>query len=163
MRTASRICLAALLCWAAFLCGAAPAHAAADPPWWNNSWSYRKLLKVTSGHGPRRVWIYTGDRARPDGRDIRVVGPEGRPAPFGVVRSTDEGRHLVLFNQAPAPEGMEGEENQYCVYFGNPKAARPAQGPPAVGVFLETRAMPPEADVSSWDAALATIRKTETV
>ena len=45
---------------------------------------------------------------RPDGRDIRVVGPDGRPAPFGVVRSTDEGRHHVLLNQAPALEGMDG-------------------------------------------------------
>ena len=56
-----------------------PAEAqVARPEWWDAAWRYRALVSVPAkGPGAYRAWIFAGDRAKPDGSDIRVVAPTG--------------------------------------------------------------------------------------
>ena len=153
----------ACLCALGALCIGGPAAAQQDgPPWWDRAWQFRKLLAVPEdGAKSCRLWILTGERARKDGRDIRVVGPAGEPAPFSIVQSTPEGRHLISFDlSAGAAEG-EASGEPYAIYFGNPRGVSSISAQPRAGLILETRAIPEpdDADVDSWEAAQQTLRK----
>ena len=131
--------------------------------WADPAWAYRKVLEVPAeGPGAYRIWILAGNRAQPDGRDIRVAGPDGQPVPFGILHSTAEGRHLLIFSQARTPDGQP-LQGLYSVYFGNPRAGGVPPSFPKCGLTLETRAIPENADVSSWKAALDTLTRSNTV
>jgi hypothetical protein len=63
-----------------------PAEAQVRPEWWNAAWRYRALLRVpVMGPGAYRAWIFAGNRAKPDGSDIRVVAPTGEVVGLAVV------------------------------------------------------------------------------
>jgi len=156
--------VAAVALWLAAACLFAPAVLCQPKrDWWDAAWPYRKVLEVPAGEAPAyRVWVHAGKRAHPGGRDIRVIGPSGRPVPFGIVHSTREGRHLLVFAPEPAAHGQE-QGRLYGVYFGNPAARAAAQSFPRCGLTLETRAIPEQADVTDWPAALETLRRAEQV
>ncbi|MBI2193206.1 MAG: hypothetical protein HYU36_14595 [Planctomycetes bacterium] len=62
-----------------------------------------------------RFRLYGEGLVRPDGGDIRIVSPSGRPAPLRVQPRDDQGCYLVEFKvQPPATD--------YEVYFGHPEA-----------------------------------------
>ena len=138
------IIVAALL--ALTLCGH-PARAEVRPGWWDAAWRYRALLSVpVKGPGAYRVWIFAGDRAKPDGSDIRVVSPAGQLVDFAVLHSTPSGQHMVVFSE---PKG-DRNGGTYAVYFGNPAAPEVKQTPPLMGLMLKTFEMPPDMNGATW-------------
>ena len=152
-----------LLAATALLIAVSAAQAQVRRDWPDAAWAYRKVLEVPAeGPGAFRVWILTGSRARPDGEDLRVADPTGKPVPFGILHSTPEGRHLLIFSQGRTPEGQP-VQGLYSVYFGNPRAGGLTPSFPRCGLTLETRAIPENADVSSWKAALETLGRAKTV
>jgi len=157
-RRVRRACcgFAALLHLTLLLGGGAAWAAGEALSWWNRAWPYRKLVRVKAdGPAVCRLWLHTGKRARPDGRDIRVVDSRGNLVPCGVVYS-DGDRHLLVFRRSG-----KRETGPYAIYFGNPSV--PVAFPMSVpGLVLETRAIPEEADVSSWEAAKETLRRATT-
>lgn len=162
----------ARLCLAVALLAVRPAGAQTRPQWWHDAWRYRNIVEIPAqGPGLYSIRLYAGTRARPDGKDIRVVGPHGKAVPCRVMFSSEEGEHLVVFSEIP-PEIkklLEGEElgvvkkEEYAVYFGNPGAPTPPDWHPRAGVILETRPIPQGADVSSWQAASEALRQAATV
>lgn len=153
------IALPALLLCVAGLAGGQEAKPEEPNKWWESAWRFRKLISVPEkGADAYRLWILTGDRAKPDGADIRVVGPARVPVPFSIFHSTPEGRHLLAF----APGGGGGTSQYsgvpYAVYYGNPKATAQGRGGPRIGLVLETRAVPEDADVSTTQAARRTLQ-----
>jgi len=143
---------------------AVSAQTDAELPWWDRAWRYRKLVGVPAKGSD---WLYlsmlTGDRAQPDGRDVRVIGPEGKPVQFAIARSETGARHTVMFRRSPAGAKDEFTGVPYAVYFGNAKAPPAARPDRPAGLLLETRAVPEDADVSSWDEAQKTLRRAELV
>lgn len=132
------------------------------PKWWNESWPCRQLLFIPkerqsypdSGHA--RVTLSLGGRASPDARDLRVVGPNGQGVPFGIVHSSPEGVHKIVFK-------VSDKDKLYAVYFGNRAAKAAPQVLPRTGLVLETRAIPQETRTHDWNAAQAAIKKSDTV
>ncbi|MGO8704686.1 MAG: PKD domain-containing protein [Candidatus Brocadiia bacterium] len=146
LHRANWLSLCALLL-AAALSGRPAEAQVVRPEWWDAAWRYRALLKVPAkGPGAYRAWIFAGDRARPDGSDIRVVAPLGRPVDFAVVRSTPAGQHLIVFSE---PQGDHGG-GTYAVYFGNPAAPAVEQKPPQMGLMLKTLEMPQGMSGATW-------------
>jgi len=135
------------------------------PKWWNTAWQYRKLVKLPADpDAVCRAWIHAGKRAKPGGSDIRVVDAKGNLLPLRIVHSTAEGRHLIAFGARAQGAGRgAGGEGTGAVYFGNPQA--PAVRPADLrrGLVLETRAIPKDADVSSWESARRAIQNAKTV
>ena len=124
-----------------------PAEAQARPEWWDAAWRYRALLKVpVKGPGAYRAWIFAGERAKPDGSDIRVVAPTGQVVDFAVIRSTPAGQHMIVFSE---PKGYRGG-GTYAVYFGNPAAPAATQTPPPMGLMLKTLEMPKDMSGATW-------------
>jgi len=121
--------------------GVSGARAASDLPWWDRSWPYRKIVDIPAekqrwpDSNAAALWVHTGGRGRPDGADIRVIGPKGSPLPFGIVHSTPEGKHLVVF-QAPQKRGA------YAIYFGKLNAPKPKYVIPPLGLLLDTMPIP---------------------
>ncbi len=128
--------------------GGRPAEAqVARPGWWDAAWRYRALLKVPAkGPGAYRAWIFAGERAKPDGSDLRVVAPTGQVVDFAVVRSTPTGQHMIVFSE---PKGYRGG-GTYAVYFGNPSAPAVTQTPPQMGLMLKTLEMPQGLSGDTW-------------
>ena len=146
LHRANWLSLCALLL-AAALSGRPAAAQVVRPEWWDAAWRYRALLKVPAkGPGAYRAWIFAGDRARPDGSDIRVVAPLGRPVDFAVVRSTPSGQHMIVFSEPPGDHGG----GTYAVYFGNPAAPAVEQKPPQMGLMLKTLEMPQGMSGANW-------------
>ena len=117
-----------------------PAEAQARPAWWDAAWRYRALLGLpVNGPGAYRAWIFAGNRAKPDGSDIRVATPKGQLVDFAVVHSTSTGQHMIVFSE---PKG-DRSGGTYAVYFGNPAASPVKQTPPQIGLMLKTLEMPP--------------------
>ena len=145
LHRANWLSLGALLLAAAL--GGRPAEAQARPGWWDAAWRYRALLSVpVKGPGAYRAWIFAGDRAKPDGSDIRVVAPTGQVVDFAIVRPTPSGRHMIVFSE---PKGDESG-GTYAVYFGNPAAPAVEQTPPLMGLMLKTFEMPPGMSGAAW-------------
>jgi len=140
--------LAAILCVGIT---AASAGAQPRPPWWDRAWPYRKIITIPKDKQPSpdstaaAVWLHIGGRGLPDGADIRIISPEGRPLPFGILHSTDDGRHLVVF-RAPQKEGA------YAAYFGNRKATNPQQVFPKLGLTLKTIPLPKGINANKWES-----------
>ena len=164
---------ATALCLVVLLLTARPAPGQSRHQWWHKAWQYRKLVRAPDkAGGPYRVWLYTGDRARPDGGDIRVIDPTGKSVPCTILYSTPESKHLLVFAKGNVPENKEGEEeggdtarqpNVYSIYFGNPNAPPLPGWNPRAGLTLQTRAIPEDADLSSWQEAEKTLRRAKTV
>jgi tetratricopeptide (TPR) repeat protein len=142
-----------LLCALGVLGGEALAQE--RPPWWDTRWPYRKLLTVDPeqdwGWAPAaRAWIHLRPEADHGGRDLRVIGPDGQPVPFGVRFASSEGRYLIAF-EARRKDGF------YAVYYGQPVAEPVEANPPRRGLVYETRPIPEGAVVNAWPAAEATM------
>ena len=142
--------------------GASLAGADEGPEWWDGAWPFRKMLQV-KGFGQRKkhgnsakLWLYTGPRSRPDGGDIRIVGHDGKTLPYGIRRSTPEGKHLVVFQ-------LPDKASPLAVYFGNKAAPTPPQTFPNAGLVLETRPIPKGAKVKDWPAARRVLNASRTV
>ena len=127
------------------------AQAQSRPAWWNDSWRWRALVQVSDGASS--VWLTTGARARPDGADIWLIGPNGRAVPCALVHSA-AGRHLLTFDA-----GQGGKGGLFAFYYGNPDATPAPRAPIPRGLFLKTRPLPPGADVNSWEAARKALSK----
>lgn len=107
--------------------------------WWNGKWSYRRTLMVKPaatnlpGDDVAYAVIPTGGKICPDGRDVRVLGPDLRPRPFWIM-FTGPGDLLKI---AFVTSGSK--QQRYYVYYGNPQAQMPEQTwRPRRGVLLET-------------------------
>ncbi len=107
--------------------------------WWNGKWTYRRTLLVKPaatnlpGDDVAYAVIPTGEKICPDGRDVRVFGPDLRPRPFWIM-FTGPGSLLKI---AFATSGSK--QQRYYVYYGNPQAQMPEQTwRPRRGVLLET-------------------------
>jgi tetratricopeptide (TPR) repeat protein len=151
MRAAALFALAVAL-----LCGGARAQPP-QPEWWNGRWRQRMLVTVARRPdapdvGAACLWAHLPVGADRGGQDIRVVGPDGSPVPFGIAGSTPDGRYLVAF-QTPQRQGY------YAVYFDNPQAGPANYELPQVGLIYETRPLPEGADAGNWTAAQAAIGK----
>jgi len=169
----------AALCVAAFFIAVGSATAQEGPPWWNRAWRYRKLVTVpTKGTRSFQFWLHAGDRALPDGHDVRVISPDGKPMPASVVYSTPHGAHLVTFDDTtPPPELPKGEDGKpvkgaklprekpgfFAVYYGNRQAPGGRLPELKRGLVLETRAFPEDTKVDSWKAASETLARADTV
>jgi hypothetical protein len=124
-----------------------PAEAQSRPAWWDSAWRYRALVSVpVKGPGAYRAWVFTGNRARPDGYDIRVVAPTGQLVDFAVVHPSPAGQQMIVFSE---PEG-DRSGGTYAVYFGNPDAPRVKQTPPLTGLMLRTFEMPKGMNGDTW-------------
>jgi len=139
------------------LSAVAPARAAAQehPGWWDGAWRYRKLVRVGEdlrGTTAARVWLHLRPEADNGGRDLRVVGPDGRPVRFGIAHATPQGRYLLGFE-------LRGRGKVYAVYYGNPRAEAVEQTLPARGLIYETRPIPEEPLTDGWAAARQTIER----
>jgi TolA-binding protein len=126
--------------------------AAAAEPWHRPVWQARAIVEIPSpstapGVDTAAVRILCQGRARADGNDYVVLDAAGKPVPFQIMFH-DAGRYSLLAFQADNPR------QRFYVYFGNPKAKRPAEqidgtvipglGPPRApwipryGLVLET-------------------------
>lgn len=120
------------------LAAAAGAAVRADiTPWWNSQWPVRRTVEARPsgadlpGHDVAVVDFLTGGQTQPDGRDVRVIGRrEERPAKVLMIGPGDRCR--VAFEMLPGV-------TTYHVYYGNPKADRPAGNwEPRRGLLLES-------------------------
>jgi len=122
------------------------ASGAGQALWWDERWPYRKIVRVSeSGGGAAKLWVYLGDRGREDASDVRVMAEDGQAVPFGILHSTDEGKHLLVFEAA-------GPGQDYAVYFGNPRAGYVSAQFPRSGLVLETRPAPEGVDRNDWQS-----------
>jgi len=140
---------ALLLCLLAVAC--ATTGAQADTPWWNGRWRYRTLFTVGPGGSAAHLWLHVRQGADNGGRDLRVIGPDGKEVAFGIMHTTPEGRYLL---------GIRAQrQGTYAVYYGNPDARPAQQAAPRAGLIYTTLPMPEDPDASSWAAANITIKK----
>ena len=159
-REAGRRRLPALVCLllTALAC-AWPATVAAQerPAWWDGTWRRRTLISVPADADYRwapaaSVWLHMPADYEGGGDDIRVVDPDGRPVPFGILHATPEGRYLIEFE-------YRKKDGTYAVYWDNPFAQPVAQETPEWGLVYETRPIPEGAQVNNWTDAQATIQR----
>ena len=119
----------------AYLVFQTAASLAADAPWWNDAWKFRRRLRPQLNTTPRpnvawaRFSIPQG--CAPDGRDVRVIGPNGQPV-SSSVRFFDPGIYGVVAFELQSGGG------EYWLYMGNPRARNVKAWEPKAGVFLET-------------------------
>ncbi len=141
-------CIAACLLVVALSGGAARAQTRL--PWWNGRWPMRTVFTLEGGPAAARsgahLWLHLPADLIGDGRDLRIIDPDGRELPFDIVTSTPEGRFLLAFKPT-RPQGA------YAVYFGNPHASPGARAAPKAGLLHSTYALPEGAETGSWDSA----------
>ncbi|MFP4057999.1 MAG: PKD domain-containing protein [Candidatus Brocadiia bacterium] len=125
--------------WACVLVGGGPARGAD----WERfaGWQACRTVEVPAGEEkqPRLpgleccyVSFPTATFLQPEGRDLRVAAGSER-APFRVVDIGFGGRVRLVV-------GLPAEARQFQVYYGNPKAKKPAEEwVPRRGLWLETR------------------------
>lgn len=114
------------------------------PPWWDEAWPCRRVFRILRTPPNLQVTnavaveFLTGGRVQPDGRDVRVVGPEGQEVRSRVLRVEPEGVTAVAF-EVLQPGGL------YAVYYGHPQAPPRSEENwlPRGGILLETRLRPP--------------------
>lgn len=150
----------ALLALLAVLCclPAAPGRAQEQPDWWHRSWPYRTLVKAPGRQAAdtiyARAWVHLPLGADPQGRDIVVVAPDGKPVPFGIVHSTDDNRHLLAWTAVD-------RNGTYAVYFGNAQPPAVRHSLPDAGLVLSTMPIPTGLDSAKWPAVEAAVEKAE--
>ncbi|MBS3821609.1 MAG: PKD domain-containing protein [Planctomycetes bacterium] len=113
--------------------------------WWNDAWRQRRDVKVNDlkptglpGDDIAVVTFLHGGKARPDGRDVRVIAADGTDMPREIVAAGVGDRLTVAF-------AIRATLTDYKVYFGNPNAGEP-MGPKGGkrsldirrGVFMRT-------------------------
>ena len=82
--------------------------------WWNNDWPYRVRINCKEGAGDVAVVrVALADRARPDGRDLRLVDADGQPRPFEIVHHDP---HLTTLIEIQAPPDKSVST---WLYYGN--------------------------------------------
>jgi TolA-binding protein len=140
---------------------AAPALGQERPPWWDGRWRYRTLVRVDQGGGSAgvpaaSVWVHVRQDADAEGRDIRVIGPNGQRVPFDVAYAGPDQGYLLAFGTQPDP-------GFYAVYYGNPNAGPTPHDAPHWGLVYETRRIPPNADANTYEGASAAINTYSTV
>jgi len=138
------------------LCGRALAQE--RPTWWDGLWRFRALLTINPNQewadapAARVLFHVRQDALLLDGRDVRVISPDGQPVPFSIVRATPEGQFLIAF-EAPQKQGF------YALYYGNQHAPPVQQVPPKQGLVYETRPVPAGATANSWAEAQAALNR----
>jgi hypothetical protein len=81
--------------------------------WWNNDWPYRVRINCKEGEGDVAVVrVALAGRARPDGRDLRLVDADGQPRPFEVLHHDP---HLSTLIELKAPDAAFST----WLYYGN--------------------------------------------
>ncbi|MEF8788238.1 MAG: PKD domain-containing protein, partial [Planctomycetota bacterium] len=119
----------------------ASAQEPARAPWWDADWARRFVVRtVPQGRrGGLNVARFNlgeqSDLCQPDGRDVRVVTPDGQPVPC-EVRLRNNRTLDVLF--------AVREADTYFLYYSNPDAEEPALEWPerrTGGLTLETRSL----------------------
>jgi len=118
-----------------------------EGPWWDTAWGYRAQLTVTNNSGTDTIPVQysvsrTLDTAALIGagqmlstcNDLRVISFDGvsNTEIARIVQSCGTDHTTVWFaTQRTIPPA--GQDNNYCIYYGNPSAG----APPATGtVFL---------------------------
>ena len=117
---------------------------AARGEWYNPAWSYRRAIEVrwdAKTADPKDALALasfsTAGHAAADGGDLLVATDDGKPVPFRVLPTGDDGRLAVLFS----PQKLK---TNYYVYFGNAAKERPRRlDPPLItrGMLFETAAI----------------------
>lgn len=122
-----------------------PSSAMADQSWWNRRWSFRREILVQANSEPftelklrddrqaAAVSVVTFGHAKPDGGDLRIVGPDNRPRPLMILGIGPGDLARVAF-----PVSGSGTQ-RYYLYYGNPQAAKEEHDwRPTTGLLLET-------------------------
>lgn len=115
------------------------ARGADQHDWWDPHWQYRLTVEVPAADwrgGINTALLNLAEQSQlclPDGRDVRVLRPDGQPAAHRV--SVRDNKTLdVLFEAA-------GDATRFRIYYGNAEAEKAEatwQGSLG-GLFLETR------------------------
>jgi outer membrane protein assembly factor BamB len=112
----SRFWMAAAL---ALVTASAAARAQTQPAGgWLEGWRFREAVLVEAAAGSGDVTIEHNGLAQPDGRDVRIVGPDGSVR-SQFISFADARRVRVVFDAS-------GGRGRYLVYFGNNAADLPA-------------------------------------
>jgi len=103
---------------------ALPAHAQTQPAAWMEGWRFRATVTIDQPAASGDVTIVHDGLAQPDGRDVRVIGPDGTLASL-FIGFADAQRTRVVFDAAAGA-------GAYQVYLGNNATDLPA---PPEGVW----------------------------
>ncbi len=152
--------LAALLAvLAAVLLPAGTSTLDAADAWHLDGWSARAILTIAkpladASVDSASVRVVHQGRAKPDGSDFRVRDAAGKTVPFQLTWHDNDGYSLLTFRSGKPAAGAK-----FFVYFGNPKAARPAE---MVTAEVRLGAGPPKgAWVPRQGLVFATIKRPE--
>ncbi len=86
--------------------------------WWNNDWPYRVRINCKESEGDVVVArVALAGRARPDGRDLRLLDKDGQLCPFEVLHHDPRYSTLIAF-KAPPDKAVS-----VWLYYGNPNAS----------------------------------------
>jgi len=118
----------------------------AAEPWWNSRWQFRRAISVEPkielfeqfkinprGRQAAQISTLTYGKSRPDGADLRIVGPDGKVRPLLILSIGPGDLVRVAFP-------ISGQRQQrYFLYYGNPKARKEnSTWRPQTGLLLET-------------------------
>ncbi|MEN9575109.1 MAG: hypothetical protein RL514_2964 [Verrucomicrobiota bacterium] len=98
---------------------------AADGPWLTNQFFRVRVVAAEKSPSYEVRFTHHG-LAHPDGRDVRVVGPDGQPASL-LLCAADTTQFRVVFDGAAGP-------GAYLVFFGNSSTNLPPV-PPGISAF----------------------------
>lgn len=104
-----------ILAWLA-VCASA---VAAGPKWWDEAWPYRVRINCQPDEGDVAwVQVTLANRTTPDGRDLRLVDPDGSLRNFEVIHHDPQRSTLIQFKVPP------DERLATWLYYGNGQAPR---------------------------------------
>ncbi|MBI2192085.1 MAG: PKD domain-containing protein [Planctomycetes bacterium] len=106
------------VCWLLFGMSAIGRGSVCAEPWWDQAWSHRLAVEVSAETLPNldrtaaHARIPTSGRCRPDGADLRVIAPSGKPAAYHRIDTHPETETELIFSVSEGP-------GVYWIYFGN--------------------------------------------